>query len=175
MLETSKPEWHRNSWWGVMMINFCTAGLYKTGATRHAYERTRIDLCAIHTYIRRTNLSREHLHNLLWCFYHSVFDPTFLLPVCLPLKPGQFKWPGATSSEWLTQQPSNHCVLTNTTIICNKWFCFFTLRDWKHQISYPIFLLWNFVRGSYSSHTDMQGTFSFLLLLYEDMFHYAIA
>lgn len=149
MLETSKPEWHQNSWWGVMMINFYAAG--DTNQEQQALPKHKQRLIHTQTRERVSNLSREHLPNLLWCFYHSVFDPIFLLCVST-LELGQFKWPGAASSERLTQQPSSNCVLTNTTIICNKLLCFFTLQEGKYQISYPIFIPWIFWPGVKQSH-----------------------
>lgn len=42
----------------------------------------------------------EDLHSPLWCIYHLVFDPAFLLCVST-VKPGQLKWPGEASSEAL--------------------------------------------------------------------------
>lgn len=123
-----------------MMINFCTAGDIKQ-EPHDTFKCTHTSAYGLtHTFTdaytdRHSAVSSQGSTSttLAYVFYHSVFDPTFLLCVST-LLPGQFKWPGAASSKYLTQQPSSHCVLTSTAIICHKLFCFFTLPGLKTLI-----------------------------------------
>lgn len=80
----------------------------------------------------------KHCHNSLWSFpshHHPSTSCLILLlfPLCPPPRLSQFQWPTAASFQTLTQQPSSHHVLANTTIIHEtNYSCFFTLLDWKY-------------------------------------------